>query len=402
MKGVTDTYTTSPRLQGKAADSLYGFSTAVSADISVLAVGATNALDDYGNHTGAVFLYTVDSSEAESIPTLVQVLFGYSSEDEFGNDVALSDDGNRLVVASRSENVQEGAIRIYDRTSGTDGWSLIGTIVGAGEGFRAGWSVAISGDGNVVAMGSTRGSSNEGGIVTTYVAPDWRLYGSIIEAQTPRDVLGFSVSLNGDGTMVAVGSVKASNPEKVSNAGRAEVFAMNGTAWSAAQFEVFGETRQGYDGSSVALSSDGSIFVVGGRGYASDGEVAPAIGRCRIFERTGTGQYELLHTILGKNEREELGWSAAISGDGNKVACGGKGGKMFDFGGTGVVRVWDRLSLQESEVLPRGERFSSVKGASFGSSVSLSSDGSSLVVGASNWNGANATSSGSIFSFATS
>ena len=68
---------------------------------------------------------------------------------------------------------------------------------------------------------------------------------------------------------------------------------------------------------------------------------------------------------------------------------------MLDFGNTGVVRVWDLSSLQESEVLPRGERFSSVEGASFGSSVSLSGDGSSLVVGASTWIGSGKSSSAS-------
>jgi hypothetical protein len=170
---------------------------------------------------------------------------------------------------------------------------------------------------------------------------------------------------------------------------------MNGTAWNA-EFEVFGETRQGYDGSSVALSRDGNLFVVGGRGFAREGTVA--IGRCRVYERSAaTGQYELLHTVFGGNDREELGWSAAISADGNKVACGGKGGNMLEFGESGVARVWDRTSLEESELLPRGERFSSVEGSSFGSSVSLSNDGSMLVVGASTWN----ATSGSIFSFAT-
>eukprot|EP00984_Skeletonema_dohrnii_P033991 scaffold32493_cov67-Skeletonema_dohrnii-CCMP3373.AAC.1 len=128
----------------------------------------------------------------------------------------------------------------------------------------------------------------------------------MIEAQTPRDVLGFSVSLNGDGTMIAVGSVKAANPDRVSNAGRAEVFSFNGTSWNS-QFEVFGETKQAYDGSSVALSRDGNLFVVGGRGFTNDGGDTPAIGRCRIFERTGTGEYVLLSTIVGKNSREELG-----------------------------------------------------------------------------------------------
>lgn len=392
----TQTLATSRRLQDEASDSLYGFSTAVSADMSVLAVGATNAMDESGERSGAVFLYTTDPSDTSSSPRLVQMLYGFSPDSEFGSDVALSDDGNKLVVAARSENAQEGAIRMYERTPGNDSWDLMGTIVGAGEGFRAGWSVSISGDGSVVAMGSTKGSSNNGGIVTTYAAPDWRLYGSIIEAQTSKDITGFSVSLNGDGTLLAVGSVKATSPDGVSNAGRAEVFAMNGTAWNA-EFEVFGETRQGYDGSSVALSRDGNLFVVGGRGFAREGTVA--IGRCRVYERSdATGQYELLHTVFGGNDREELGWSAAISADGNKVACGGKGGNMLEFGESGVARVWDRTSLDESEILPRGERFSSVEGSSFGSSVSLSNDGSMLVVGASTWN----ASSGSIFSFTTS
>ena len=80
--------------------------------MSVLAVGATNAMDEYGNHTGAVYLYSMDTSDAASTPNLVQVLYGSNPEDEFGNDVKFSDDGNRLVVASRSENEQEGAIRI--------------------------------------------------------------------------------------------------------------------------------------------------------------------------------------------------------------------------------------------------------------------------------------------------
>ena len=403
---LSSPYTMNHFLQGDDADSLYGFSTAVSADMSVLAVGATNALDESGNHAGAVFLYSIDSSDAAAFPTLAQVLYGSSAESEFGNGVALSDDGNRLVVAARSENVQEGAIRVYERASGTKEWMLSGTIVGEGEGFRAGWSVAISGDGNVVAMGSTKGGSNQGGIVSTYIAPDWILHGSIIEAKTSKDVTGFSVSLNGDGKVIAVGSVKATNPERMSNAGRVDVYAMDGTSWNA-EFEVFGDSRQGYDGSSVALSSDGSLLVVGGRGFTSEGSAE--VGRCRIFERSGTGQYELLHTTVGKNKGEELGWSVAISADGNKVACGGQGGKMLDLGesgvvrgGSGVVRVWDRVSLQDSEVLPRGERLSTVEGSSFGSSVSLSSDGSSLVVGASTWAGGDASSSGGIFSFSLS
>eukprot|EP00986_Skeletonema_menzelii_P013981 scaffold8691_cov86-Skeletonema_menzelii.AAC.1 len=96
------------------------------------------------------------------------------------------------------------------------------------------------------------------------------------------------------------------SPDRVTNAGRAEVFAFNGTSWIT-QFEVFGETKQAYVGSSVALSRDSTLFVVGGRGFTNDGESAPAVGRCKIFERTITGEYELLGELIGKNSREELG-----------------------------------------------------------------------------------------------
>ena len=404
LDNFSSPYRMSRFLEGKAPESFFGFSSSVSADMSFLAVGAPNAPNENGDRTGAVFLYSMDVSDIESAPELLQVIYGSNADDEFGNDVQLSDDGSRLVVGSRSENEQQGAIRMYNLRGTIDGddlfWDLSGTVLGD-AGFRAGWSVAISGDGNVVAMGSTKGGANEGGIVSTYVAPNWQLLGSIIEAKTPRDVLGFSVALSGDGTMVAVGGVKAPSPDRVANAGRAEVFALNGTAWSSI-FEVYGDTRQGYDGSSVALSTDGNLFVVGGRGYTIDGGSAPALGRCRIYERTEDGQYELLHTILGENEREELGWSSSMSNDGSKVACGGKGGKMSDWGTTGVARVWDRVSLLQSEILPRGERFSSVEGSGFGSSVSLSGDGSSLVAGAWEWNSGNVTSIGSVFSFSTS
>eukprot|EP00984_Skeletonema_dohrnii_P026015 scaffold15279_cov69-Skeletonema_dohrnii-CCMP3373.AAC.1 len=103
-------------LQGESDDSLYGFSTAVSANMSVLAVGATNAIDENGDNTGAV-------------------LYGSNPEDEFGNDVKLSDDGSRLVVAARSEQAQEGAIRMYNRRFADESglWELSGTILGDGE-----------------------------------------------------------------------------------------------------------------------------------------------------------------------------------------------------------------------------------------------------------------------------
>lgn len=105
-------------------------------------------MNEAGVKSGAVYLYSlVDFVDKETIPepftTLYGTMFGGG---EFGNAVALSRDGKRLIVESRSENDETGAIRDYD---------IVGTAVtmkseflGSTPSGRAGWSVAISGDGN--------------------------------------------------------------------------------------------------------------------------------------------------------------------------------------------------------------------------------------------------------------
>ena len=86
------------------------------------------------------------------------VLYGQSSSNEYGNAIALSQDGNRLVVGSRSENGHTGAMRIYQQNDGMAAgaataavsWSLMegGLVSGQNPSERAGWSVSILADGN--------------------------------------------------------------------------------------------------------------------------------------------------------------------------------------------------------------------------------------------------------------
>jgi len=140
--------------------SRYGSSVAISGDGSLVAVGVTEAINGHmGEAAGAVYLYSLDTSTHESIgnvsstsASLMQVLYGQSPMDEFGNAVALSQDGDRLVVGSRSENEQTGAMRVYHRDGAnpSSSWSLMegGIVLGNFPAGRAGWSVSVSTDGN--------------------------------------------------------------------------------------------------------------------------------------------------------------------------------------------------------------------------------------------------------------
>jgi len=228
--------------------------------------------------------------------SLLQVLYGESSFGEFGSAVSMSQNGNRLVVGSRSENQQTGAMRVYERkiSSGSNSflWALSDVISGQKPSERAGWAVSISADGGVIAMGSPKGGTEGGGSILTfrynYVSSEWDPYGSMIQSLVGENA-GYSISLSDTGSTLAVGLPKALNLDGESNAGKAAVYSMNGSDWELLGREVHGEAEGDVDGTSVAMSYDGSVAVIGGKGHsevdASTGNVIlQSTGHCRVYQ----------------------------------------------------------------------------------------------------------------------
>ena len=247
---------------------------------------------------------------------------------------------------------------------------------------RAGWSVAISGDGNVVAFGAPKGGSNRGGAVFSYQFKDglgWKPNGQVIGGLS-EDNVGFSVSLSYDGSLIAVGSPKGSSTFGPANAGKNAVYEMRKPIWAVFTSPIHGETTDDSDGTAVAFSQDGTILVTGARGR--DGNK----GYCRVYERNKqSSQFKLIHTIAGQHAEEQMGSSAAVSSDGNVIACGGTNGSWKGGTKSGVVRLWNSVALSESIIWPREKNDSYSEGSYFGSSVALSSDGRFLIVGAPAW-----------------
>jgi len=387
-------------MKNPATLSRYGFSVAISADGNVIAVGDKDATNSLGGATGAVYLYSLVDNFGSNSMSLLQVLNGQSVGDEFGNSLALSQDGKRLVVGARSENSKAGAMRIYHADdAGTEGalvnanamsWSLKGIIPGQNS-DRAGWTVSISQDGNVIAMGSPRGGAQGGGSVLAFryneTSSGWDSYGSVTEGSM-TDAEGYSISLSGTGSTMVVGNPRSANLAGESNAGKAVVYYTDGSGWNMLGQEMYGEAVAALSGTSVAMSQDGSIVVIGGIGRSETDSFVTrqSVGECRIFQLQ-LNEWKPQHAILGKTSEERLGSSVAISSDGNTVACGGSYATDLDSKKSGVVRLWDRITLQESELWPRLEEGDDIEGATFGASVSVSSDGDYVVVGAPNWKG---------------
>ena len=226
--------------------------------------------------------------------------------DFFGISIAVSDDGNTLVVGdlfeasaatgidgNQADNsaVNSGAVYVFTLTNGM--WSQQAYIKASNTGAFDffGFSIAVSSDGNTLAVGA-RG---EGSAAT------------------------------------GIGGNQADNSAFAS--GAAYVFTRTGGVWSQ-QAYIKASNTGAFDffGFSIAVSSDGNTLAVGGRGEGSaatgiDGNQtdnsAPDAGAGYVFTRT-SGVWSQQAYIKASNTGafDEFGSSIAVSSDGNTLAVG--------------------------------------------------------------------------------
>ena len=94
-----------------------------------------------------------------------------------------------------------------------------------------------------------------------YSGSAWVQRGSDIDGEAASDQSGYSVSLSSDGSIVAIGAIE--NDGTASNAGHTRVYEWNGSAWIQKGGDIDGELGSDLSGISVSLSSDGSIVAIG-------------------------------------------------------------------------------------------------------------------------------------------
>ncbi|MDQ2077958.1 FG-GAP repeat protein [Marinimicrobium sp. ABcell2] len=327
-----------------------------------------------------------------------------------------------------------------------------------------GWSLALSGDGQTMAVGAPREASNAQGIngdqdddsvfgagavyVFTLEDGQWAQEAYVKASNTDRrnDRFGFSVSLSDDGNVMAVGAIREdSNASGINgnqdnnrgtDSGAVYTFARADGDWTqtayikpsntaAAPGEDDDEEENGSEteaedttvpanvgfrfGHSVKLSGDGLTLAVGAIGETSaargiggnqSNREAPASGAVYVFTQGGENNWSQQAYVKASNtDRLDLfGWSLALSENGNTLAVGaideaslatGIGGDQANnrAPGTGAVYVFTRSDgtwSQQAYVKP-GHTYSGFPTSvrkHFGRSISLSADGRTLAVGA--------------------
>ena len=167
--------------------------------------------------------------------------------------------------------------------------------------------------------------------------------GADIDGEAAGDDSGFSVSLSSDGTTVAIGA--PDNDDNGSNAGHVRIYEYSAGSWTQLGADIDGEAAGDYSGRSVSLSSDGATLAIGA--YGNDGNGTDA-GHVRIYEYSAGSWTQLGADIDGEAAGDYSGFSVSLSSDGTTVAIGAPDND--DNGNSaGHVRVY---SLPQSNLIP--------------------------------------------------
>eukprot|EP00956_Cyclotella_meneghiniana_P001294 scaffold1399_cov48-Cyclotella_meneghiniana.AAC.6 len=367
-------------IDGAAADDQSGYSVSLSGDGSVLAIGAYGNSNGNGSGSGHVRVFKLDTNGWTQVG---QDIDGEAADDQSGYSVSLSADGNVLAIGAPynagNNGNQSGHVRVFKLD--TNSWTQVGEdIDGEAAGDRSGHSVSLSGDGNVLAIGAYGNNGNNGsnsGHVRVYRLVDnsWTQVGEDIDGEAANDWSGHSVSLSGDGNVLAIGAT-GNDANGNLESGHVRVFKLVNNSWTQVGEDIDGEAA--YDGSaiSMSLSSDGNVLAIGADGNDGNGSSS---GHVRVFKLVNNGWTQVGEDIDGEAAGDGSGRSVSLSSDGNVLAIGAS---LNDGNGSssGHVRVFKLDTNSWTQV---GEDIDGEAADDrFGSSVSLSSDGSVLAIGA--------------------
>ena len=85
--------------------------------------------------------------------------------------------------------------------------------------------------------------------------------GSDIDGEAADDQSGWSVSIDSDGSHVAIGAYN--NDGTAFNAGHVRIYSWDGSAWTQVGNDIDGEAADDRSGWSVSIDSDGSHVAIG-------------------------------------------------------------------------------------------------------------------------------------------
>ena len=344
-------------IDGEAMWDRSGWAVSMSSDGSRVAVSARDN-DPNGNSSGHVRVYDWDGAAWVQAGLDID---GDEAWDEFGKSIDLTPDGNRLAVGAffnDGNGTDSGHTKVFEWNGSS--WVQMGQdIEGENAGDASGGFVCLSSNGLRVAIGAVNNSDN-GNVagharVFEWADTAWVQLGQDIDGASALDQLGDPIALSSDGNRLAVESngtsivyewdgiewtqlgtnlgsgvhslcfaslgnrLAVGMPFTTNNTGLVRIYDWDGNAWQQVGQDIDEENEWELAGWSVSLSLHGTRVAIG-IPYNSDNGFKS--GQCRVYDWNGSDWVEAAQSISGEAIEDESGSTVSLSSDGNRVAIG--------------------------------------------------------------------------------
>ena len=312
--------------------------------------------------TQAKPLIITENTETEPEPT--RFYWSQIGNDIDGNNgdnagifLSLNNDGKTLAIGYSGYDSEKGAIKIFEEN--VDGnWQQKGyDIVGIGSNDKAA-NLSVSADGNVIAISTNTVSLESNNIrifkwckYTTELQNSdtqpiiiignsetepildsfyWTQVGGnitpsfVYNPETSIRFLDSSLSLNEDGTIIAIGNYTSKKDnDSYNNRGSVRILKLDNDKWDYLGDIIYGEREGDFFGKSIQLSLDGTTLCVGApNALPNDFNSGISTGSVYIYKFKENRWNQVLMKMYGKNNDEYLGSSISLNDDGSRLCVG--------------------------------------------------------------------------------
>ena len=233
-------------IDGEAEGDESGYVMSLNSSGSIVAIGARHN-DGNGSNSGHVRVYEWDGNSWNQLGDDID---GEAEGDQFGFSLSINSSGDILAIGGEGNDdngIGSGHVRVYEWDG--ENWNQLGSdIDGEASGDSFGYDVSINNDGNIIAVGAIGNDANftptpASGVghvrVFEWDGLNWNQLGQDIDGESPGDISGFSVSVNGLGNIVLIGAKY--NDANGEQSGHARVYEWDGENWNQLGDDINGE-----------------------------------------------------------------------------------------------------------------------------------------------------------------
>lgn len=276
-------------ITGDSTGDFVGTSVGIIREGTEFSVGAPGKQVDTNDNAGTVESYTFDYEKiSDTEPRFTQILtpiLGTAANDRMGEVVVTSLTGDVIAISAPNNSgggVERGLVRVYQK--GDSSWTQLGSdLTGTNDNDQFGYSLDINADGTILAVGTKHISHNT--LVYKYNSGSWGLYGNTIYNQVSYDTASIlSVStkpkLNKSGDKLIILNETHLNTEFEGHV-QCYQYSNSDVSWNYLGDKIESTSVNDISGGDIAINHSGDLIAVGYPNANGSGEQS---GTTKIFK----------------------------------------------------------------------------------------------------------------------